>query len=125
MMRKFLVNLKKNIIDKGGYIFFAKLNEVIVGTIALMPIGNTNYFELTKMAVSRKHRGFKIGQQIMQHCIDFANKNKIPKLIIYSSKKLENAIYIYRKYGFIKIPLEENCPYERCNIKMQLLLKKP
>ncbi|MFI1743868.1 bifunctional helix-turn-helix transcriptional regulator/GNAT family N-acetyltransferase [Thalassobellus sediminis] len=109
------------IINKGGHIFFAKLNDDIVGTVALMPIKNSKDFELTKMAVSPKHRGFKIGQQLMQHCIDFANANQIPKLEIYSSRKLENAIYIYRKYGFIEIPVETNCPYKRCDIKMELV----
>ncbi|NMH88155.1 bifunctional helix-turn-helix transcriptional regulator/GNAT family N-acetyltransferase [Flavivirga algicola] len=109
------------IINKGGHIFFAKLNDQIVGTVALMPIGKEGVFELTKMGVSPKHRGHKIGQKLMQHCINFAKVNSMPKLIIYSNKKLENAIYIYRKYGFIEIPVEENCPYIRCDIKMELV----
>lgn len=109
------------IINKGGHIFFAKLNNQIVGTVALMPLGTDGVFELTKMAVSPKHRGFKIGQQLMQHCIDFAKTIEIPKLIIYSSKRLENAIFIYKKYGFIEIPVEENSPYKRCDIKMELV----
>lgn len=108
------------IINKGGHIFFARLNDQIVGTVALMPIGNAGNFELTKMGVSPEHRGFKIGQKLMQHCVDFSKDNNIPKLIIYSNKKLENAIYIYRKYGFIEIPVEANSPYNRCNIKMEL-----
>ena len=111
----------KFIINKGGHIFFAKLDNEIVGTVALMPLGNEGYFELTKMGVSPKHRGFKIGQQLMQHCIDFAKTNNMPKLVIYSNRKLENAIYIYRKYGFIEIAIEPNCPYKRCDIKMELL----
>ncbi|ULC58334.1 GNAT family N-acetyltransferase [Flaviramulus sp. BrNp1-15] len=112
----------KYIINKGGHIFFAKLNGNIVGTVALMPIANEGLFELTKMAVSPKHRGFKIGQKLMQYCIDFAkNEMKLPKLILYSNTKLENAIYIYRKYGFIEIPIEENSPYKRSNIKMELV----
>lgn len=111
---------EKYIINKGGHIFFAKLNDNIVGTVALMPIGIEGYFELTKMGVSPKHRGHNIGQQLMQYCIDFAKKNKIPKLIIYSSRKLENAIYIYKKYGFVEIPLESSTPYKRSNIKLEL-----
>ncbi|MGB1042512.1 MAG: GNAT family N-acetyltransferase [Tenacibaculum sp.] len=111
----------KYIINKGGHIFFAKLNNNIVGTVALMPKDNT--FELTKMAVSPKHRGYKIGQLLMQHCISFAkNELNLNNLILYSNTKLENAIYIYRKYGFIEILVEKNCPYERCNIKMKLTL---
>ncbi len=109
------------IINKGGHLFFAKLNNQIVGTVALMPIGDKGLFELTKMAVSPRHRGFKIGQHLMQYCIDFAKSIGLPKLILYSNTKLENAIYIYRKYGFIELPLEPNTPYIRCNIKMELV----
>ena len=86
-----------------------------------MPLEDHGGFELTKMAVSPEYRGHKIGQQLMQYCIDFAKKNNMPKLIIYSSRKLENAIYIYKKYGFNEIPVEPNCPYKRCNIKMELV----
>ena len=110
------------IIDKGGHIFFAKRNETIVGTVALMPMEDKGIFELTKMAVSPKHRGFKIGQQLMQHCIDFAKEQKFKTLILYSNTKLENAVYIYRKYGFIEIPVEPDCPYIRCDIKMEMKL---
>lgn len=112
---------EKYIINKGGHLFFAKLNSQVVGTVALMPIGNQGEFELTKMAVSPNNRGHKIGQKLMQYCIDFVKEKEIPKLIIYSSRKLENAIYIYRKYGFIEIPAETNCPYKRCDIKMELV----
>ncbi|HMC00798.1 MAG TPA: GNAT family N-acetyltransferase [Flavobacteriaceae bacterium] len=108
------------IINKGGYIFFAKLNDEIVGTVALMPLTKDPLYELTKMAVSPKHRGFKIGQKLMQYCIDFAKEKQMSKLVLYSSTKLENAIYIYRKYGFIEVPIEPNSPYKRSDIKMEL-----
>ncbi|WP_317129375.1 bifunctional helix-turn-helix transcriptional regulator/GNAT family N-acetyltransferase [Flavivirga rizhaonensis] len=109
------------IINKGGHIFFAKINNQIVGTVALMPIGNDGLFELTKMAVSPEHRGYKIGQQLMQHCIDFAKSIGLPKLVLYSNTTLENAIYIYKKYGFIEKPLEPDTPYKRSDIKMELV----
>ena len=111
------------IIDKGGFIFFAKYNNTVVGTVALMPMKEPNVFELTKMAVSPDYRGLKIGQKLMQHCIDFSKNHNSNALILYSNRKLENAIYIYRKYGFIEIPVEANCPYLRCDIKMELKLK--
>jgi GNAT superfamily N-acetyltransferase len=107
------------IIAKGGYIFFAKLENEIVGTVAFMPIEEKGTFELTKMAVSPAHRGFKIGQKLMQHCLDFAREQEFKRLLLYSSRKLENAIYIYRKYGFIEVPVEANCVYKRCDIKME------
>jgi len=120
--KEVLSNPEKYIIQKGGYIFFALINSEIVGTVALMPLENNDTFELTKMAVSPEYRGRKIGQQLMQHCISFSNTCNIKSLIIYSSRKLENAIYIYRKYGFVEIPVEDNCHYERCDIKLELSL---
>ena len=119
---KVLSNPNKYIIAKGGHIFFAILNNHVVGTVALIPIKGKDIFELTKMAVSPEHRGNKIGQNLMQYCLDFAQKQEFKKLLLYSSRKLENAIYIYRKYGFIEVPVEANCPYERCDIKMEFPL---
>ncbi|TXE11712.1 GNAT family N-acetyltransferase [Seonamhaeicola algicola] len=117
-----LSNPETYIINKGGHIFFAKLNNTIVGTVALMPIGNNGQFELTKMAVSTTHRGLKIGQKLLEHCINFAKHTmKLPKLILYSNTKLENAIYIYKKFGFVEIPVEPNSPYKRSDIKMELI----
>ena len=118
-----LSNPKKYIIDKGGHIFFAKLDNQIIGTVALMPTKVNSIVELTKMAVSPSHRGLNIGQQLMQHCISYAKEKGIKSIILYSNRKLENAIYIYRKYDFMEIKVEDNCPYERCNIKMQLVFK--
>jgi len=110
------------IINKGGHIFFARKADTVLGTVALMPTENEGIFELTKMAVSPEHRGYKIGQKLMQHCIDFAKSHDLKALILYSNTKLENAIYIYRKYGFIELPLEPDVPYKRGNIKMELKL---
>lgn len=117
-----LSNPEKYIIKKGGHIFFVKINNKVVGTVALMPMANKDSYELTKMAILPSYRGRKIGQQLMQYCIDFANKYSFNSLIIYSSRILENAIYIYKKYGFIEIPVEPECHYDRCDIKLELKL---
>lgn len=115
--REVLSKPQQYIIDKGGHIFFAIENEIVLGTVALMPLSK-DCLELTKMAVLPKQRGKKIGHQLLQHCIDFAmNINK--ELLLYSNTKLENAIYLYRKFGFTEIELEPDSPYKRSNIKMQ------
>lgn len=108
------------IINKGGYIFFAIKDETIVGTVALMPTEESNVLELTKMAVLPEMRGHKIGQKLLQYCIDFAKTKQLKALLLYSNTKLENAIYLYRKYGFKELELESNSPYKRSDIKMLL-----
>ncbi len=112
---------EKYIIQPGGTIFFVKENKDIIGTVALMKMEDA-VFELTKMAVTPFAQGKKIGQQLMEHTINFAKDKNWRKLIIYSNRKLENAIYIYKKYGFIEIPIEDNNPYSRGDIKMELNL---
>ncbi len=119
--KEVLSNPEKYIINPGGHIFFALENKKVLGTVALMPY-DKNCFELTKMAVDPKERGRGIGQQMIKYCINFSKKQEINKLILYSNTILENAIHIYRKYGFKEIPKEKNSPYKRGNIKMELIL---
>ena len=108
------------IIDKGGYIFFALKADKVVGTVALMPTETKGILELTKMAVLPKERGQRIGQQLLQYCIDFGKAQNLNSLLLYSNTKLENAIYLYRKYGFKELDLEKGTPYKRADIKMLL-----
>jgi ribosomal protein S18 acetylase RimI-like enzyme len=120
--REVLQDPEKHIISHGGHIFFAMEKKEVVGTVALLK-HDKKVFELTKMAVSPKHQGKQIGQQLLVHCIEFGKKNNFKKIILYSHTRLENAIYIYKKYGFEEINLEEDNPYDRSDIKMQLLLE--
>ncbi len=106
------------IINKGGYIFFALKNDKVVGTVALMPTKDSEILELTKMAVLPEERGQKVGQHLLQYCIDFGKEQNLKALLLYSNTKLENAIHLYRKYSFKELELEENNPYERADIKM-------
>lgn len=113
-----LSNPKQEIIDNGGFIFYVKLYNDVVGTASLLKKSNS-VFELGKMAVNENSQGLGIGKKVLEHCISFAKQNGIKTLILYSNTKLEAAIYLYKKYGFNEIELESGL-YERANIKMQL-----
>lgn len=117
---KVLSNPKEHIIKTGGFIFFAITNNEVVGTFAF--INQKNFFELSKMAVLPKYQNFKIGQKLLDFAIDFAQSKKWKSITLYSHRKLETAIYIYSKKGFIEIPLEKDVHYERADIKMRLNL---
>lgn len=114
-----LEQCEENIINKGGYIFFAKVDDEIVGTFSFIKI-EENIYEFGKMAVDEQFQGQRIGQQLMDFSIEFAKNQQWKKLVLYSNRKLENAIHIYLKYGFVEIPIEKNVPYLRSNIKMEL-----
>ncbi len=114
-----LDNCQEVIIDKGGVIFFAELKDTIVGCFSLLPI-DTNTLELGKMAVREGHQGQKIGHLLLQYAIDYCKKKQITSIVLYSNTVLQPAIHLYKKFGFVEIPMEIPPPYERSNIKMAL-----
>ena len=113
-----LSNPKAYIINKGGYIFFAMLNEKIAGTFALIKISDSIY-ELSKMAVDDSFQGKKIGNKMMEFCIDEGKRLKAGKLILFSNTRLLPALHLYRKYGFMEVEIG-NSVYKRSDIKMEL-----
>lgn len=116
-----LKNCKQEIINKGGYIFFAVYNSDVVGTMALIP-REKGVYELNKMAVKKDLRGNGIGHQLINFTIDFAKKKNYNSVILYSNKVLKNSIHLYNKFGFKEIKSEGNTPYKRSDIKMELIL---
>lgn len=108
---------QKHIIDKGGHIYYAKLDGEIVGTASLLKKSETVY-ELGKLAVSDKAQGQGIGTILIEHCLNMAKQKQIKTLILYSNTILQSAIHLFRKYGFEEVQLESGV-YERANIKME------
>ena len=115
-----LYQCEEQIILPGGHIFFLNVDQNIVGTYAFLPQQSPGVFELTKMAVLPSERGKGYGNLLMKHSLRFAKEYSFQKIILYSSRKLTNAIHLYEKYGFTEIPIEENGPYARGDIKMEI-----
>lgn len=109
------------VIEKGGYIFLAKEEQNIIGTVALMK-ENARSFEITKMSVTKDSQGKGISKLLMDACIKMAKDKKWDRLFLYSNTLLVPAIQLYRRYGFNEIPLESDSQYYRTNIKMELKL---
>ncbi|WPO77960.1 GNAT family N-acetyltransferase [Flavobacterium sp. KACC 22761] len=112
-----LSNPQEEIIDKGGMIFYAQYNNEIIGTASLLKV-NDSTFELSKMAVSDKAQGLGIGNKLLEHCVKIAKEKGIKTLFLYSNTILLPAIHLYKKFGFVEIPLESGI-YERADIKME------
>ena len=116
-----LNNPKREIIDKGGFIFMIEKKSDIIGTFAFIKKSEKIY-EFSKMAIIPDERGNGYGNKAMRFLIQFAKNKKWSRLILYSNTKLKNSIHLYRKYGFKEIPIEKNLIYSRGNIKMELSL---
>jgi ribosomal protein S18 acetylase RimI-like enzyme len=118
--KKVLNDPQKYVIEPGGFIFFAKYHDKIVGVVAL--INQKTFFELSKMAVSPEYQGLKIGLSLMNFCVEFARNQQWKSITLYSHRKLVPAISLYRKIGFKEVEVEKEVHYERANIKMLLEL---
>ncbi|RXK48762.1 GNAT family N-acetyltransferase [Aquirufa rosea] len=116
--REVLSKPEEVILAPGGQIFYAWCDDQIVGTVSLMKI-QEGVFELTKMAVNEAFQGLGIGKLLMDQCLDYAKNTGIKEIIIYSNRRLERAVAMYRNYGFKEIDLGPVL-YSRADIKMKL-----
>ena len=119
--KEVLYNPKEYILDKGGYIYFAKADNAIAGTFALIKVEDGVY-ELSKMTVDEAFRGKKIANKMLEFCLEEAKRLNMSKIILYSNTILEPAIHLYKKYGFQEIPLG-NSEYVRSDIKMEIIIQ--
>lgn len=109
----------ENIINAGGAILMARRNGSVLGTVALRFVKPAVY-EFTKMSVAPAYRGSGIGRALSEAAIDRARALGARKIVLYSNRKLEAAINLYRKLGFVEVPVDG--PYVRSDIKMELAL---
>lgn len=116
-----LLNPEEYIMNNGGEILFAIVDEKVVGTVALINRGDEG-FELSKMAVTENYKGLRIGQKLMYACINHARKMGVGRLYLDSNRSLIPALRLYEKVGFREIPMPENGHYVRANIRMELFI---
>ena len=113
----YLENTQSHIMDKGGQVFFAKLNDTIVGCVAIIP--GTDYMEIMKLAVEPEQRGRGIGYKLLEHALSYCKKLKIKKVVLETSTKLKSAIKLYHQLGFAEI---DKSTQNLCDKRFQILL---
>lgn len=92
------------IIDQGGLIKVALLNNEPVGVCALQKLDNPKYdFELAKMAVSPSAQGNGIGFLLGESIIKDAFSKSSKPIYLVTNSNLIPAIRLYEKLGFKKI----------------------
>lgn len=114
-----LSNPETEILEKDGKIFFAKEGDRIFGTASLLK--ESDRFDLAKMAVTEDSKGKGIGNLLMDRCMAEAKKLGAEKIVLTSNRILILAITMYEKYGFREVPIREDIPCERGNIRMELI----
>jgi len=117
-----LMEPEKAILQRGGAILMATIDNEIAGTVALKKVDDTTY-EFTKMAVAEKFQRRGLGEALGKAAIEKARILGAEKLLLYSHTSLRPALLLYRKMGFKEISLEPGI-YSRSDIKMELSLGK-
>lgn len=115
-----LTHPEEAILNEGGQILFAIYEGTVVGTVALRKVDD-GVMEFTKMAVDETYQGLGAGKKLCEAAIALAQELKLEKLILYSQTKLETALGIYRKYGFIDKPIDST-KYKRADVYMEMEL---
>lgn len=120
---KLLDHPEEEILAKGGYIVFALLDNEAVGTCALVKAEEPSTYELSKMAVSPRAQGKKIGYLLGQALVEKAKEMKANKIFLETNSILASAIHLYEKLGFKHVSVEDSA-YERCDTKMELIINE-
>lgn len=108
----------EHILEQGGEIWFARVGDAYVGTGALYCLGDGEY-EVAKMAVTPRVRGRGVGRLLLERLIARFQALGGRRLVLATNAKLETAIALYRKSGFVDYTPAKPSGYARANVFME------
>lgn len=107
---------------QGGYIFFAKQAQQIVGCIALKAY-TENCYEVSKMAVSSEIQGQGVGRLLLLTALNKARELNIKTVSLETNSKLLRAMTLYQHFGFTQMAHPKGkSDYPRADVYMELPL---
>jgi N-acetylglutamate synthase-like GNAT family acetyltransferase len=103
-----------------GPVFVAEMNNTVVGTVGIVPKGESLY--IRGMAVHPSARGQRIGDQLLAYVEDLAISQGVRRLSLSTTPFLERAIRLYENFGFERIDEEPHDLHGTPLFTMQKLL---
>jgi DNA-binding MarR family transcriptional regulator/N-acetylglutamate synthase-like GNAT family acetyltransferase len=121
--KKILLNPEEQIIKEGGFVLFARMEEKVVGTTAILKRDEKTY-EIAKMAVTEKAQGMQVGRKLTKEAVARAKEKGAKKLILKTDNRLRAAVNLYRTFGFKVTQTESTASgkYERKRFGIQMKL---
>ena len=107
-----LQNPEDYVIKKGGEVFFAILENRVVGTAAMV-LTTMGVYELAKMAVNKDYQGMGIGRSLLQRSIKFALDENAREIFLITNDALKPALNLYHSSGFVLCPQNDDNRYLR------------
>ena len=116
---KVLEHPQQAVIDRGGQIFFALDGTTPIGTVAAVATSPGRY-ELAKMAVAPSHQGRGVGRLLGEAVVAWARERGAHSLFLLTNSRLDGAIRLYERLGFVHRPLTADTEYVRADVFMEL-----
>lgn len=105
------------VIDKGGYILSLSQDDQVIGVCALFKQDEDNY-ELARLAVDKNFRRRGYGDRLVNEALAILRSIGARQVNLISNTILDNALALYRKYGFQTLVEGQHPVYKRANIIM-------
>ncbi len=119
-----LANIEPSI-ENGGQIFFALDDNNDVMACCMIAPRDDGDWEIMKFAAKGMYTGTGAGSACFKACIDYAREQGVERIIIVSNRKCVQAVHLYRKFGFIEMPVDkEKFPFERADIAFEMFLQQ-
>lgn len=110
-------------IAAGGNIFFALNDHDEVLACCMIGPRADGDWEIMKFAARGMYTGTGAGNACLHACMDYARQKGLNRIIVVSNHKCEAAVHLYRKNGFIEIPVDrEKFPFDRASIAFEKYL---
>lgn len=94
-------------LSTGGFLFFAKYQDDIVGCVALKRLDD-NEFEFAKLYIKNDYRNLGIATKLIERCISRCKENEAKLLWLQTSNRMQQAHKLYYKFGFADNPSPDN-----------------
>ncbi|KQR26757.1 MULTISPECIES: GNAT family N-acetyltransferase [Curtobacterium] len=122
--RVFLSDPVGRVVEQGGAVLVARLDDQVVGCIGVVPT-TPGVFELVKMAVSPDHQGHGTGRKLITAALDRARELGAHRIDLESNAQLTSAVHLYEAFGFRHLREDEIAPspYVRADVHMTLDLR--
>lgn len=99
----------KYYIEKGGIFYVLKVDNKLVGTVAVINKGKIA--ELKRLYIDKNFRGKKLGSMLINRAIQFCQDNGFSKLELETNKKFTQAHLLYQRRGFIVVKEDDRSYY--------------
>ena len=95
-----------------GAFFVVRQGGVVVGSVGVERL-DANTAELHRLYLDAELRGRRIGRALVEVVLDWCRVRKIPRLVLWSDTRFEQAHRLYSRMGFIQtgerdLPLDVN-----------------